>query len=155
MRHHAIARSSCHGCGLGAEPSHAFFFPFRHELCAGLPAAWLAARVAGTAGAPSAIDVKPQPSAVSTAHPLATHAALRVLAEGGNAIDATIAAQLVLGLVEPQSSGLGGGSMLLVWNPARQQLRSYDGLAAAPTRRMMRGPSEFSATAMRLGRSPR
>ncbi|MBK7262128.1 MAG: gamma-glutamyltransferase family protein [Rubrivivax sp.] len=87
---------------------------------------------AATGGAPSAIDVKPQPSAVSTAHPLATHAALRVLAEGGNAIDATIAAQLVLGLVEPQSSGLGGGSMLLVWNPARQQLRSYDGLAAAP-----------------------
>ncbi|MEN9628266.1 MAG: Gamma-glutamyltranspeptidase precursor, partial [Pseudomonadota bacterium] len=72
--------------------------------------------------------------AASTAHPLATQAALQMLAEGGNAMDATVAAQMVLGLVEPQSSGVGGGSLLLVWDAGKQRLRSYDGLAAAPAR---------------------
>ncbi len=69
-----------------------------------------------------------------TAHPLATEAALQILAEGGSAIDATIAAQMVLGLVEPQSSGIGGGLLMLVWDASHQRLRSYDGLAAAPAR---------------------
>lgn len=76
----------------------------------------------------------PRSVAASTAHPLATQAALQMLAEGGSAIDATVAAQMVLGLVEPQSSGLGGGSLLLVWDAGSRRLRSYDGLAAAPAR---------------------
>jgi len=57
-----------------------------------------------------------------------------MLAAGGSAVDAAVAAQLVLGLVEPQSSGLGGGALLLVWDDAARRLHSYDGLAAAPAR---------------------
>jgi gamma-glutamyltranspeptidase / glutathione hydrolase len=75
-----------------------------------------------------------RPVAASTAHPLATQAALQMLAEGGSAVDATVAAQMVLGLVEPQSSGLGGGALMLVWDSDSRKLLSYDGLAAAPAR---------------------
>ncbi len=67
-----------------------------------------------------------------TANPYATAAATKILAEGGSAIDAAIAAQMVLGLVEPQSSGLGGGGFLLFWDAKNQQLSSYDGRETAP-----------------------
>ena len=69
---------------------------------------------------------------VVTANPLATKAAVDVLQRGGTAVDAAIAAQLVLGLVEPQSSGLGGGGFLLHWDASRGQLHSYDGRETAP-----------------------
>ncbi len=83
---------------------------------------------------PQPVASQPRSVVASTAHPLATRAALQMLAEGGSAIDATVAAQLVLGLVEPQSSGIGGGLLMLVWDAPAQRLRSYDGLAAAPAR---------------------
>jgi gamma-glutamyltranspeptidase/glutathione hydrolase len=83
---------------------------------------------------PQPVATQPRPVVASTAHPLATRAALQMLAEGGSAIDATVAAQMVLGLVEPQSSGIGGGLLMLVWDGPAQRLRSYDGLAAAPAR---------------------
>lgn len=69
---------------------------------------------------------------MTTAHPLATKAAHEILAAGGAPIDAAIAAQMVLGLVEAQSSGIGGGALLLHWDAKRAELTSYDGLAAAP-----------------------
>lgn len=84
--------------------------------------------------APRPIADTPRATAASTAHPLATRAALQMLALGGSAVDAAIAAQMVLGLVEPQSSGLGGGALLLVWDADGRRLRSYDGLATAPAR---------------------
>jgi gamma-glutamyltranspeptidase/glutathione hydrolase len=69
---------------------------------------------------------------VAAAHPLAVEAGFEVLARGGSAVDAAIAVQLVLGLVEPESSGIGGGAFLLHWSQREQRLRSYDGRETAP-----------------------
>jgi gamma-glutamyltranspeptidase/glutathione hydrolase len=69
---------------------------------------------------------------VVAANPLAAEAGLAMLRAGGSAVDAAIAAQMVLGLVEPQSSGIGGGAFLLHWSGAGRRLRSYDGREAAP-----------------------
>ncbi len=69
---------------------------------------------------------------VVAAHPLAVEAGHAVLALGGSAVDAAIAVQAVLGLVEPQSSGIGGGAFLLHWSAAQRARRSYDGREAAP-----------------------
>lgn len=80
------------------------------------------------------IASRPARQAAVTAHPLATGAALKMLDAGGGPIDAAIAAQMVLGLVEPQSSGLGGGSLIMNWDAATGKLTSYDGLAAAPAK---------------------
>ncbi len=84
--------------------------------------------------AASAITAKPgwrfQRQAVAAAHPLAAEAGHAMLRQGGSAMDAAIAAQWVLGLVEPQSSGLGGGAFLLHFDG--QQVRAYDGRETAP-----------------------
>lgn len=69
---------------------------------------------------------------VVTAHPEATKAAYTMLDKGGNAIDAAIAAQLVLGLVEPQSSGLGGGAFALYFDAQSKKIISFDGRETAP-----------------------
>jgi gamma-glutamyltranspeptidase/glutathione hydrolase len=71
---------------------------------------------------------------VATANPFASRAALEVLERGGSAADAAVAAQMVLGLVEPQSSGLGGGTLAMYWQADTRQLTSIDGLAAAPAK---------------------
>ena len=67
-----------------------------------------------------------------TANPLATEAAATMLRRGGSATDAAIAAQLVLGLVEPQASGIGGGAFMLHWSEGDRRLRAYDGRETAP-----------------------
>ena len=69
---------------------------------------------------------------VAASHPLAVEAGLKVLERGGNAIDAMVATQLVLGLVEPASSGLGGGSFLLYYDAKKAAIRAYDGRETAP-----------------------
>jgi len=66
-------------------------------------------------------------SVVAAAHPLAVDAGYDVLSRGGSALDAAIAVQMVLGLVEPESSGIGGGAFLLYWSEKEKTLRSYDG----------------------------
>jgi gamma-glutamyltranspeptidase / glutathione hydrolase len=67
---------------------------------------------------------------VAAANPLATDAGYQVLKAGGSAVDAAIAVQLVLTLVEPQSSGIGGGAFVLHWNG--QMVEAYDGRETAP-----------------------
>lgn len=69
---------------------------------------------------------------VSAANPLAVEAGRRVLQDGGSAVDAAIAVQLVLNLVEPQSSGIGGGAFLLHWDAAKKELTTLDGRETAP-----------------------
>ncbi len=70
--------------------------------------------------------------AVATANPLATQEACEVLKDGGTAADALVAAQAVLGLVEPQSSGIGGGGFLLYYDAAANSVQAYDGRETAP-----------------------
>ena len=69
---------------------------------------------------------------VAAANPLAVDAGVQTLRSGGSAVDAAIAVQMVLGLVEPQSSGIGGGAFLLHWARAEKRVRSYDGRETAP-----------------------
>ena len=70
--------------------------------------------------------------AVATANPLATQEACEVLKDGGTAADALVAAQAVLGLVEPQSSGIGGGGFLLYYDATANSVQAYDGRETAP-----------------------
>ena len=69
---------------------------------------------------------------VVTANPLATRAACEVLRDGATAADALVVAQAVLGLVEPQSSGVGGGGFLLYYDAASGSVEAYDGRETAP-----------------------
>ena len=69
---------------------------------------------------------------IAAAHPAAAEAGARILEAGGDAIDAAIAAQMVLGLVEPQSSGIGGGGFLLYYDAAQGSVETYDGRETAP-----------------------
>lgn len=115
-----------------------------------LPFLWLAVFAATTpAGAQQATDaVQPETGTgmaaasaepvragsalVAAAHPLAAEAGREMLARGGNAIDAMVATQLVLGLVEPQSSGLGGGAFLVYHDAQSGKVTTYDGRETAP-----------------------
>lgn len=69
---------------------------------------------------------------VAAAHPLAVDAGLEILREGGSAVDAAVAVQAVLGLVEPQSSGLGGGAFMVYRDAATGEIVVYDGRETAP-----------------------
>ncbi|NWG72513.1 MAG: gamma-glutamyltransferase [Parvularculaceae bacterium] len=69
---------------------------------------------------------------ISAANPYAVEAGEEILKRGGTAVDAAIAVQAVLGLVEPQSSGLGGGAFMLHYDPASGALEAYDGREVAP-----------------------
>lgn len=66
----------------------------------------------------------------AAANPLAAQAGREILRQGGSAIDAAIAMQAVLTLVEPQSSGIGGGAMIVLWDG--KAVRTYDGRETAP-----------------------
>ncbi len=86
----------------------------------------------GTTALTSRPAVAAQDFMLVTAHPLATEAGHAVLAAGGTAADAAVAVQAMLTLVEPQSSGLGGGGFVLHWDAATGELTSYDGRETAP-----------------------
>lgn len=72
------------------------------------------------------------PAMVAAAHPLAAEAGTQILEAGGTAVDAAVAVQAVLGLVEPQSSGIGGGAFLLYYDAESGQTYAYDGRETAP-----------------------
>jgi len=84
--------------------------------------------------AASGYSVKPgwatERFAVAAANPLATEAGYRIVKAGGSAMDAAVAVQMVLGLVEPQSSGLGGGAFLMYWDG--EHVTALDGRETAP-----------------------
>lgn len=69
---------------------------------------------------------------VASAHPLASRAGVEILQAGGNAIDATLAVQMVLNVVEPQSSGIGGGCFLLYYDARTRQTYCLDGREEVP-----------------------
>jgi gamma-glutamyltranspeptidase/glutathione hydrolase len=69
---------------------------------------------------------------IAAANPLAVDAGLEILAAGGSAADAAVAVQAMLGLVEPQSSGLGGGAFLLYYDAATGAITAFDGREVAP-----------------------
>ncbi|WP_202626911.1 gamma-glutamyltransferase [Steroidobacter agaridevorans] len=99
--------------------------------------AWSTACLVGLLAACASPSAKPVPSATGTgwvtaANPHAVAAGIEVLRNGGSAVDAAIAVQLVLGLTEPQSSGIGGGAFLLVYDPSTRQVSAFNGREAAP-----------------------
>jgi gamma-glutamyltranspeptidase / glutathione hydrolase len=76
------------------------------------------------------VVVRARRAMIATANPLATEAGYDILQQGGSAVDAAITAQMVLGLTEPQSSGIGGGALLLLYNGT--QVVAFDGRETAP-----------------------
>ncbi len=100
--------------------------------CTAAPPAGPAAPEMASAWRPGLRPVQARRHMVATANPLATRAGLDVLAAGGSAADAAVAVQLVLGLVEPQSSGLGGGSFVVHYDAASKTVQTYDGRETAP-----------------------
>ncbi len=71
-------------------------------------------------------------AAAATAHPLATQTALDIMKRGGTAMDAAIAANAMLGLVEPTGNGIGGDLYAIVWDPKTQQVYGYNGSGRSP-----------------------
>ncbi|MFL9839447.1 gamma-glutamyltransferase family protein [Sphingomonas sp. ST-64] len=86
-----------------------------------------------TAAPASAPAIAPERQAfVAAAHPLAVEAGLNVLRKGGSAVDAAVAIQAMLSLVEPQSSGVGGGAFMVRYDAKTRAVTVYDGRETAP-----------------------
>ena len=113
--------------------------PFRTLLVAALGLSLVGCQTLPTGGAP-VVPAAEAPIAapaargpfVAAANPLAVEAGMAVLRRGGSAVDAAVAVQAVLGLVEPQSSGLGGGAFLMVYDADTREVTTYDGRETAP-----------------------
>jgi gamma-glutamyltranspeptidase/glutathione hydrolase len=112
----------------------------KHRARARVAAAFIAiafcacASAASGASAPSAAATAPPrgEAMAAAANHYATDAAAQILRDGGSAVDAVIAAEAVLGLVEPQSSGIGGGGFLVFYNGQTHDIGAYDGRERAP-----------------------
>ena len=104
-----------------------------------LPAALLAVpamaadRITGAAFATRSEVIAPTAMA-ATSHPLATQVALDIMKAGGTALDAAIAANAALGLMEPTGNGIGGDLFAIVWDPKTQRLHGYNGSGRSPRR---------------------
>jgi gamma-glutamyltranspeptidase/glutathione hydrolase len=84
------------------------------------------------AASQAAVSPKAPQAMVAAANPQAVEAGLAVLRRGGDAMDAAVAIQATLGLVEPQSSGVGGGAFLVWYDPKTRAVTAYDGREIAP-----------------------
>jgi gamma-glutamyltranspeptidase / glutathione hydrolase len=100
-------------------------------LCGALAACAPTPEIAATPAAPAASQTSAQPFVIA-ANPIAAKAGMEVLERGGNAADAAIAVQTMLSLVEPQSSGVGGGAFLTYFDAATGKVTIYDGRETAP-----------------------
>lgn len=101
---------------------------------------WLLAALTAPLPAGAREPVVAREFMVVAAHPLAAESGRAVLEKGGHAVDAAVAVQFVLNLVEPQSSGIGGGAFALVWSAEDGVLTSLDGRETAPA---AAGPDYF------------
>jgi gamma-glutamyltranspeptidase/glutathione hydrolase len=82
---------------------------------------------------PALAQEKPAPhEMIASANPYASQAGLEMLRAGGSSVDAAIAAQMVLTLVEPESSGIGGGAFMMLYDPKTKRTTSFDGREIAP-----------------------
>src|SRR5258705_3002355 len=97
--------------------------------------------IASLAGAPGGAGARAPPAppvaakqtaAVVAANPLAVEAGVEILRKGGSAVDAAVAIEAMLGLVEPQSSGIGGGSFMMYYDAATNAVTALDGREKAP-----------------------
>ncbi len=107
----------------------------RALFCMGALAAALAADAADRiTGQPFATrsEVYAPHAMAATSHPLATQVALDVMQAGGSAVDAAIAANAALGLMEPTGNGIGGDLFAIVWDPATRKLHGYNGSGRSP-----------------------
>jgi len=112
------------------------------SLAACAPRAALPPAAAPVPVAPAA-PAKERQAFVAAAHPLAVEAGLEVLRKGGSAVDAAVAVQAMLSLVEPQSSGLGGGAFMVRYDAKTKGITVYNGRETAPagaTPDMLLGP---------------
>jgi gamma-glutamyltranspeptidase/glutathione hydrolase len=90
-------------------------------------------QVAGpSAGSSTSVQATNAQIAVVAANPLASEAGMAVLRRGGSAVDAAVAVQAVLSLVEPQSSGLGGGAFMVHYDAETRSITAWDGRETAP-----------------------
>jgi gamma-glutamyltranspeptidase/glutathione hydrolase len=90
----------------------------------------------------------------ATAQPLASQVAVEVLKRGGSAVDAAIAANAALGLVEPVSNGIGGDLFAIVWDPKTKQLYGYNGSGRSPKARdLQKLVAEIRAMAAKSGKT--
>jgi len=92
----------------------------------------IAASAVAAKAPPAAPVAAQQTAAVVAANPLAVEAGAEILRKGGSAVDAAVAIQAMLGLVEPQSSGLGGGSFMMYYDARTKQVTALDGREKAP-----------------------
>ena len=100
-------------------------------LLACVPLASAADRITGRDFATRSEVIAPHAMA-ATSHPLATQIALDVMKRGGSAVDAAIAANAALGLMEPTGNGVGGDLFAIVWDPKTQKLHGYNGSGRSP-----------------------
>ncbi|GHH60694.1 gamma-glutamyltransferase [[Pseudomonas] boreopolis] len=105
--------------------------PLAAILLAALPSAHAADRITGPSFATRSEVIAPHAMA-ATSQPLATQVALDVMKRGGSAVDAAIAANAALGLMEPTGNGIGGDLFAIVWDPGTKKLYGYNGSGRSP-----------------------